>query len=172
MSQLFTDADAEAFMATHLSDNEDAYAAAVEAKLAEYDAWNGPLIDIVLNQECPVTSCLLKQTKDGGNALEWSAEHSENAFRDILALMAFGIQNAVPHVARAFASVRKALFTEALVAAIQANEATVAHAIMMEHNLTCSAVAAAPTVDVENMNRADLSAMTILDIMDAFARRA
>ena len=63
----FTNMDADAFMTAHMGDNDDEYASAVESKIAEHEAWSSPLIDLVLNHECPVTSCLLKAVKTGAN---------------------------------------------------------------------------------------------------------
>ena len=167
----FTDADA--FMTAHLDDNGDAYASAVEAKIAEFESWNAGLVEIILNHECPITSCLLKIVKSDCNALEWAARNDDDALENILSLMSFGIQNAAPQCANAFASVQKDLFTEPLIASIEEKEDTVTGAIsiMVSRNLTLEAIAAAPTVDVENMDRGQLTASSMLDIMTAFVQQ-
>ena len=170
----FTNMDADAFMMAHMDDNEDAYASAVESKIAEHEAWSSPLIDLVLNHECPVTSCLLKAVKTGCNALEWAARNDADAFENILGLMSFGISNAIPEVALAFASVRKKLFTQPLCASIEANDDALAGAIavMMERDITLATIADAEDVDVENLNRSQLSAATFMNIMNAFMMQA
>ena len=78
----FTNMDADAFMTAHMGDNEEAYADAVESKIAEHEAWSSPLIDLVLNYERPITSCFLKAVKTGCNALEWAAMNDADAFRE------------------------------------------------------------------------------------------
>ena len=170
----FTNMDADAFMMAHMDDNEDAYASAVESKIAEHEAWSSPLIDLILNHECPVTSCLLKAVKTGGNALEWAARNDADAFENILGLMSFGISNAIPEVALAFASVRKDLFTAPLSVLIESNDDAVAGAIavMMERDITLATIAEAEHVDVENLNRSQLSAATFMSIMGSFVMQA
>ena len=165
----FTDADA--FMTAHLDDNGDAYASAVEAKIAEFESWNAGLVEIILNHECPITSCLLKIVKSDCNALEWAARNDADAFDNILSLLSFGIQNAAPQCANAFASVQKDLFTEPLIASIEEKEVTGAIPIMVSRDLTLDAITAAPSIDVEGMDRDQLTTSSIIDIMTAFIRQ-
>lgn len=95
-------------------------------------------------------------------------------FENILSLMSFGISNAIPEVALAFASVRKDLFTEALCVLIDSNDDVVARAIavMMERDITLATIAEAEHVDVENLNRSQLSAATFMSIMSSFVMQA
>ena len=88
--------------------------------------------------------------------------------------MSFGISNAIPEVALAFASVRKDLFTVPLSVLIESNDDAVAGAIavMMERDITLATIAKAGHVDVENLNRSQLSTATFMSIMSSFVMQA
>ena len=147
------------------------YHDAVRSIIAKHDVWTGPLIDLVLNAEDPVTSTLLKINLGGINALEWAVStQAMGIFEEIVGYFAFGIDNGSSITVKAFASVMKDLFTPKLVHAMTTDPVEYDHAfsIMNDREISLASIANADSIPVEALDRDELAMSNIMEAMSAF----
>ena len=171
MNTPITSEQAQAYMIAMIGVSPSKYHDAVRSVIAKHDVWTGPLIDLVLNAEDPVTSTLLKINLGGINALEWAVStQAMGIFEEIVGYFAFGIDNGSSITVKAFASVMKDLFTPKLVHAMTTDpvEYEQAFSIMTDREISLASIANADSIPVEALDREELAMSNIMDAMSAF----